>query len=306
MKTAYHPFRSEQAKSEYLAHYDESAKHWPLPSESKLIEGAYGQTFVRITGPKDAPPLVLFHGAGSSSLMWNLNIEALSRNYRTYAVDSLINTGCVGRSIYTKPIRGADDANQWLDELFNKLGLGDEINLLGASYGGWLASQYALYCPKHVRKLVLVAPAGTVLPFRGIYMLRAILLSIMPSRFMARNFLRWSFPDLLRKDRRIVDTIADEILLSMRSLEPVNPGDSPKLTALSDEELQRIDVPTLVLIGENETLYSAQEALARLQSVAPQIQSELIPNAGHDIFLVQLELITQKILAFLADRYSDS
>src|SRR5688500_16130005 len=144
MKTAYHPFRSAQAKTEYLAHYDKSAKQWPLPSDCHLIDGAYGQTFVRITGPKDAPPLVLFHGAGSSSLMWMLNIEALSRNYRTYAVDSLINTGCVGRSIYTKPIRSAEDANQWLDELFTKLGLGDAINLLGASYGGWLVSQYAL------------------------------------------------------------------------------------------------------------------------------------------------------------------
>ncbi len=100
MKTpAYHPFRSAEAKAKYLALYDEAAKDWPIPSEGRMVDTSYGQTFVRISGPVDAPPLVLLPGAGCCSLMWRLNIEALSQRHRTYAVDTLINIGCVGRSV---------------------------------------------------------------------------------------------------------------------------------------------------------------------------------------------------------------
>lgn len=57
-------------------------------------------------------------------------------------------------------------------------------------------------------------------------------------------------------------------------------GNNEKLT---DEELQRVQVPTLFMIGENDVLYSAQKAVQRLKAKAPQIQTKAIPNAGHDL-----------------------
>lgn len=295
----YSPFRSEEAKTSYLTRYDEMAREWPIPSTEKLIDTSYGQTFVRISGPLDAPPLVLLPGAGACSLQWLLNVEALSANHRTFAIDSLINTGCVGRSVPNRAITNADEATGWLDELFYGLNLDDGLNLLGASYGGWLASQYALHAPNRVDKLVLVAPAGTVLPFRGSYMLRTILLNVIPRRGMYIRFFKWSFKDLAKQDERFIEAMADDFLLSASCFAPVNPKELPKLTALTDEELQGINTPTLFLVGENEVLFSAQEALQRLDAVAPQIQAELIPDAGHDLLLVQTEMVNQKIVEFL-------
>ncbi len=299
--TAHHPFRSAEAKTEYLARYDEMAKAWPVPSENKMVDTSYGQTFVRMSGPVDAPPLVLLPGAGTSSLQWMLNIDALSQHHRTYAVDSLINTGCVGRSVYTKAITGPDDAVQWLNDLFGSLNLGNKINLLGASYGGWLASQYALHAPEQLNKLVLLAPAGMVLPFSGAYLLRMILLNLVPRRSMYLRFFKWCFNDLAKKDSRLLEAIAGDFLASVRCFEPVKPKQLPKLTALTDEELQRIQVPTLFLIGENDVLYSPQKAVQRLHTAAPQIQTEVIPNAGHDLLLVQTELVNQKMVVFLTN-----
>jgi pimeloyl-ACP methyl ester carboxylesterase len=295
----YHPFRSEAAKTEYLAHYDAAAQAWPLPSQSQMVDTAYGQTFVRISGPAEAPPLVLLPGAGACSLQWRLNVAALSQHHRTYAVDGLINTGCVGRSVYTRPITNADDAVTWLDDLFDGLGLKDNINLLGASYGGWLASQYALHAPDRLQKVVLIAPAGTVLPFSGAYMVRTLFLNIVPRRSTYIRFFKWSFKDLAQEDSQFLEVMAEDFLLSSRCFEPVNPKELPKLTAISDEELQRLTVPTLFLVGENEVLYSAQKAIQRLNDVVPSIQTELIPQAGHDLLLVQTELVNQKVVAFL-------
>lgn len=298
--SAHHPFRSAEAKTIYLTRYDEMAQAWPVPSESKLVDTAYGQTFVRISGPENAPPLVLLPGAGTSSLQWMLNIKALSEHHRTYAVDSLIHTGCVGRSVYTRPITGPDDAVKWLDELFNALGLGNNINLLGASYGGWLASQYALYAPERLNKVVLVAPAGTIRPFRGAYLMRMILLNIFPRRNSYVRFFKWSFKDLAQKDSQFIEEMADDFLLSMQCFEPANPKELPRLTALTDAELQSLQVPTFFLIGENDVLYSVQKALQRLKAVAPHIQTEVISNAGHDLLIVQTALVNQKIVTFLA------
>lgn len=296
----YHPFRSPEAKADYLTRYDAAAAAWPILSESQTVETAYGSTFVRISGPVDAPPLVLLPGAGSCSLMWSLNIKALSEEHRTYAVDSLINTGCVGRSVYTRPITGSDDAAHWLDELFTRLGLTDAINLLAVSYSGWLASQYALHFPNRLNKVILVAPAGTVLPFSGEYLQRTMALYMKPDRDTYLDFFKWNLSDLARKSYPLLEALVDDFMISTRCFVPPHPNEMPVLTAISDEEIQRIaGVPMLVLIGENEVLYSAQEALGRLQAVAPQIQTELIPHAGHDLLLVQAELVQQRILAFL-------
>jgi len=73
--SAYHPFRSPKAKEEYLALYDLRAKRWPVASQTRMVETSYGQTFVRISGAADAPPLVLLSGFSANSLVWVPSIE---------------------------------------------------------------------------------------------------------------------------------------------------------------------------------------------------------------------------------------
>lgn len=66
--------------------------------------------------------------------------------------------------------------------------------------------------------------------------------------------------------------------------------------------MSTLHVPSLYLVGENEKVYSARKALERLNRVAPQIKTGLIPQAGHDLWIVQAELVTSTILDFLAGR----
>jgi pimeloyl-ACP methyl ester carboxylesterase len=72
-----------------------------------------------------------------------------------------------------------------------------------------------------------------------------------------------------------------------------------KPTVLEDDQLQNLKIPVLYLVGENEILYSAKEALERLYRIAPQIKAEFIPNSGHDICSAQTEIVNRKILEFL-------
>jgi pimeloyl-ACP methyl ester carboxylesterase len=293
--TDYHPFRSPEAKERYLKIYDRRAESWPVASETRMVETSYGLTFVRISGPVDAPTLVLLPSASGTSLMWIPNIEALAGHFRVYALDNIYD---FGRSVYTRAFETPDDFVGWLDELFSALELGDEINLMGLSYGGWLTSQYALGFPERLDKIVMLAPAATVFPLTGEWAWHG-LLAMIPHRYFLEDMTYWLFEDLVQKDeasRLLVDELVDETFVALRCFKLkmlVHP------TVLSDEDLQNIRVPALFLVAENEKLYSAREAVRRLNSVAPRIETGIIPGAGHDLTFVQADLVNRKILEFL-------
>jgi len=288
----YHPFKSQDTKEAYLKLYDDTAKLWPLPSEVKMIDTSYGKTFVRISGPADAPPLVLLHGMGSNSLMWLRNIESLSEDYRTYAIDDIYGNG---RSIYTKTIKDSNDFVNWLDELFDVLELGNNINLMGMSYGGWQAGLYALRFPDRLNKVALLAPAATVLPVSSAFGIRAIF-SMLPVRYFTKRLMYWVMEDAVKKDEEAMSELVDAMFLASKSFKTRRP---PEPTVFDDDEWKSIGVPMLYVVGENEKIYSAEKAVQHLNTVAPQIKTDIIPGAGHDLVSVQAEMVDEMVLKFL-------
>ncbi|KAF5422297.1 MAG: Pimeloyl-ACP methyl ester carboxylesterase, partial [Candidatus Methanocomedens sp.] len=89
-------FKTPEGQAKYLAAYDATLALWSVPYESLDVPTRFGSTHIIISGPKDAPPLVLLHGANDSATVWYPNIADLSRNYRTYALDTI---GDVGKSV---------------------------------------------------------------------------------------------------------------------------------------------------------------------------------------------------------------
>jgi pimeloyl-ACP methyl ester carboxylesterase len=287
-------YRSEAARDFCFAYFDaRAAREWPIASEERTVPTSYGPTFVRIGGPPGAPPLVLLPGAAAPSLMWVPNVQALSARYRTFAVDQI---GDFGRSYCTRPLRRFNDLLGWLNELFDTLELGSGINLTGISFGGALAARYALLFPGRVNKVVLLAPAATVLRLKTGFMVRLIGAAIWRKRLP--SLVRWMFADMARKDPQWVDATIEELLLNMRSLER---REIPNPRVWSDAEWASLKVPALFLVGEHEVIYSAEKAVRRLKRVAPQVRTEIIPGAGHDLTFAQAAVINQKILEFLGE-----
>ena len=290
----YHPFKSEKAKKEYLAYYDKKSNEWPLQSEEQMVRTSYGETFVRINGPKDAPAIVLLPGGGTSSLMWKNNIVALSKNHRTYAFDDIYDWG---RSIYTKRMGCPESITKWLDELFTALELGDSIILIGASYGAWKVSQYLLAYPERIHKVVFLCPAYTV--FHGDREFeKRVFRGFIPLRYFMKKELYWSCEDMVQsaEGRAIADDHLEGLRLAIRSFKTKIP---PSMTVLSDDELNSIQVPVLYLAGENEKMHSVKDAVERLKTINPGIATEVIPNTGHCLMIAYPDLVNEKILDFL-------
>ncbi len=289
----FYPFKSSSIRDEYFHHYDAlAAKQWPIPSETRMVPTTRGATFVRICGPTGAPPLVLLHGAGATSLMWAPNIQTLSEEYRTIAVDQL---GEIGRSTCTQPVRDLDDLIHWLDELFEAMELGNRVNLMGMSYGGALAAQFAVHYPHRLNKVVLVAPGNTILRCTAEFFARMILMIVNRKRYLPK-FAGWIFADAARKEPQWFKETVEELFISMSILAPHKTPIPPVMT---DAQWRGLQVPALFLIGEHETIYPVPKVLGRLKRVAPQIKVEVIPGAGHDLTFVQSGLVTRTVLGFL-------
>ena len=293
---AHHPFRSAEAKREYLSYYDHMAEQWPIPSQTRVVGTAFGQTFLRIQGPVDGTPLVLLPGDTETSLSWLPVIEGFSRSFRTFAIDHIYDNG---RSIYARQMLRPRDFVDWLEEVLEVLGL-DRLNLAGYSYGGWQAALYALAHPGRVEKLVLLAPSATVLSPSPSLLARAILYYLLPYRAVTRNYFHWYGPDAVKRDRTRarVDEMVEEDLLARRCFKPrkfVPP------TLLSDADWSELQVPTLFLVGENDRTYSAQRAVRRLRRVAPKVEARIAANTDHYILLMNPDWVVRNTLRFLQE-----
>lgn len=289
----YYPYRSAAARDFCFEYYDSlAAREWPIASENRTVPTTYGGTFVRISGPTSAPPLVLLPGAVATSLMWTPNIQALSAEYHTFAVDQI---GDIGRSICTKPVRCLNDLLAWLNELFDALELGGGVNLAGLSFGGSLVAQYALHFPGRLNKVVLLAPGATVLRLRTEFLVRLSLAAIASRRCLP-SLVHWMFADMARKDPKWVDATLEQLFTNMRSLQR---REIPVPTVLTDAEWGSLSLPTLFLVGEHEIIYSAEKAVRRLKRVAPNVCAEIVPGAGHDLTFVQAAMVNQRIVEFL-------
>jgi pimeloyl-ACP methyl ester carboxylesterase len=301
-RQSFYPFKSEQAKSEYEAYCNERFKAWPAGSESRLLETPCGHTFVRVCGRAADPPLVLLHGARGGSLMWTEMMATLAARHRAFALDT---PGDAGFSVSRRDFTKGEDLVNWLDEVLAVLSPQEPVSLMGISYGGFIAAQYALSRPDRVRGVVLLAPGATVLRMSFAFLARMATLSVpLPGRggHALTRMLRWVFRDAERTSdstRALLSQVISDVHLLQRLFSLPRP---PWPTVIDDEGWRSFRVPCLFLVGENEKIYSARAAVRRLSRVAPQIRAEIIPGAGHDLTMVQPDLVMGKALAFFAEQ----
>jgi pimeloyl-ACP methyl ester carboxylesterase len=284
------PFRSPVDRARFIERYDAVMKLWPVSYTDEVVVTSFGATHVVISGAEDAPPLVLLHGAATTAAAWIPAIAALSSSYRCYCIDTITDGN---KSVATRRVNGAQDFVAWLREVFSALGIGD-ARVGGLSYGGWLAALLAIHAPDLVNRLVLVCPAGTFTPLTAGFMVRVLIASLLRSKILVDRAIQWmsSTPEAPSDP---VLTLVSANLLTCRTLRP----ELPQPVRLTDVDLRRIAVPTTVVIGDQEILYRGgpRAALARAETLIPDVRTELVPHAGHVLTLDAPEVVVKAMLA---------
>ena len=105
------------------------------------------------------PTVILLHGLGGSSVVWNFNIGPLAEKFHVVVPDQ-IGFGKSDKPLVNYRIRTYVD---FLDQFCKQLKI-ERATLVGNSMGGWIAAMYTASFPDRVDKLVLVDAAGYAPP----------------------------------------------------------------------------------------------------------------------------------------------
>lgn len=231
------------------------------------------------------PPILFLHGAGGFRGT-EAFLQPLSRGRRIIAP--------------SHPGFGESDLPDWMDrvgdiamlymDLLDRIGHA-EVDVIGCSFGGWIALELAALVPHRIRGLVLVAPAGLRLPGHeppNLFTLdeddRARVLYHDAHRHRP-DPTRLDAVDAARawRDRQSFARFAKDPYLH-----------NPKLP----HWLHRITSPALLMRGASDGLISADH-LQAMGKLLPDARLASIPNAGHLPQIEQPDLFVDLIQAFL-------
>jgi len=138
---------------------------------------------VGIRGAKVAPPLLIFNGIGANLEFVEPFLAALD------GVETIIFDipGIGGSPLPRRPYRLSHLADLAVS-LLAKLGYREEVDVLGVSWGGALAQEFAHLFPDRCRRLILAATSPGVIMVPG--RLSVLAKMISPRRYRDPEFLR--------------------------------------------------------------------------------------------------------------------
>jgi pimeloyl-ACP methyl ester carboxylesterase len=288
-------FKTSKGQAEYFTAYDAALELWPVLHESRFVTTPYGRTHVISCGPEDAFPLVLLHAGQASSTMWFPNIADLSRKFHVLALDT---PGEPGKSIPARHNATRRDCAAWLEGVLDELGI-TRAHVMGLSRGGWLALNLALYAPDRLERIVLLSPAAVFVALNSFFSAVAQAVIRVPTRFVSKVALNsW-----VARGFVVNPVFAEQFMTGLLNWNwTVNTSGYSGVMpcTFSDEELNKIHQPVLLLIGDQDRL-NPPRALERARRTIPHLEAEIIPQAGHFLNMEQPESINARILKFLAE-----
>ena len=220
------------------------------------------------------PLLVLLHGIGSNARSWQHQLQGLADEYDVVAWDM---RGYGSSSDPSGPYSMGDAADD-LAGLLDHLGFG-KGHIGGLSMGGVLAQEFYRRHPQRVRSLILAdtnAGQGALGEEERQRRLEQRLSGAAEPAGLARQ----RTPALLSVDAP--PEVVAEAESIMAEVHPDGYRFAAQAFAETDERdlLPRIEVPTLVIWGECDTVCSRADADYLAENIKGA-QFELIPRAGH-------------------------
>lgn len=230
-----------------------------------------------LEGPDDAETIVLINGLADDLESWGYQTpDFLEAGYRVLRFDNRgIGASEKPAGPYTSRML-ADDAKALVDSL----GITD-FHLMGVSMGGMISQEYAINYGSDLGSVTLASTYGVADPFcQQMFGMWADLAKSIDVPFVMRDVMLWAFTGAFFEERP--DEVA-EFNEAMASLDMPLDAYLAQLNVIqqhdSVDRLSAIDVPTLVLAGEEDILIPVRLS-KRLHEAMPSSEWVTVPG-GH-------------------------
>lgn len=245
------------------------------------------------------PETVVFsHSYLLSSEHFEPQIKALSADYRCIAFDHR------GHGGSEAPASGYDMENLYADAVAFIEAVGcAPCHFVGLSTGGFIGLRLGIRRPDLVRSLVLMDTSAQAEPGRRVreYRLMLGILRYLGYPLLRRRMVSMFFARPFRSDparRYELDYWRGRLTANDRRA-MVRFGHGILERAGVEDELDRIAVPTLVVVGEEDAVTPVEEAW-RISAGIPGARLEIVPGAGHVCTVERPAAISAIIGRFLA------
>ena len=258
----------------------------PIEVQHLTIHG-HRRAFVK-TGT--GPALLLLHGLGCDHTTWLPVLPSLSRRYTVIAPDLLGH----GQSAKPRADYSLGGYANGMRDLLTVLGI-DKVTVVGHSFGGGVAMQFAYQFPERTERMVLVAPGGLgpevtpamrAITLPGFHQLMGVV-TLPGVRQVAKTGLRvlaatgveqardlgevaemiesFKDPSARRAIRHVVSAVVDW---------------RGQIVTMADRAYLTEAMPMCVVWGGNDSVIPVRHARIAAD-LAPGATVEVIPDAGH-------------------------
>ena len=217
--------------------------------------------------------LVFIHGFGGRAVQWIYQLQNFSLENRVIAIDLR------GHDRSDKP-PGKYTMAQILDDLrvsLNILGVNGKIILLGHSFGGAIAAEFASKWPERVERLVLIATT-THFKLNPIFRF-ALDLPLWFLRFIQPFTRPWLWAPM-----HVLKPWYWNILSTWNGL----------------EIFHNLQIPTLVIRGNRDLLFE-RPMFEQVTSSIPGAEEEEISASGHLVMLERRDAVNRSLERFLSN-----
>jgi pimeloyl-ACP methyl ester carboxylesterase len=266
----------------------------------RILELPGGDVQARVSGPRDASPIVLVHCFTCAIDWWDRMLPALSEEHRVIAIDLL------GHGGSEKPGSGYSipDQADLVAGAIAELGVEQPAEVVGHSLGGSVVTALAQEHPQLVDRVVIIdtppdhsnASLGLIAALAFQPVIGEFFWTVKPD-FAIRDGLKVAFapgfdvPDAFVDDvKRMTFTAYDESPSASEDFVDEEP---------LDERMRDTGLPLLVIMGaEEQIIGDPAQALEEYAATVPGAQTKLIEGAGHSPNVEKPALTARLVLAF--------
>ena len=253
------------------------------------------QLYYEVEG--DGEQVVLIPGFAAGRWIWFKQTADLSQNFRVVIFDPR------GVSASDKP-EGPQTIGLLADDvahLLETIGI-TSAHIVGASFGGFVAQEFALRYPSMTRKLVLCCTSfggpNHIIPAPETLIALASTKGLNSEERMRANLLLAFTPEFVQTQGAEVDQI---VHLRATNDVPEHIYLSQLQAAMNfnvESRLSEIKSPTLVLSGDADVIVPVQNS-RNLAAKIPDAELHIVEGGSHTFFIEQAKEFNQLISAFI-------
>jgi len=236
------------------------------------------------------PALLLLHGLGCDHTTWDPVISTLARRYTVIAPDLL------GHGLSAKPRADYSVGGyaNGMRDLLTVLGI-DKVTVVGHSFGGGVAMQFAYQFPERTERMILVAPGGLgpevskgirAITLPGFHTAMGIV-TLPGVRHLTKAALRSLAASGVSRTRdldevaEIVDSFRDpKARAAIRHVVSAVVDWRGQVVTMADRAYLTQAMPMCVVWGTDDSVIPVRHA-GNAAEMAPGATVEVIANAGH-------------------------